>query len=336
MPGFDTYFIHDAGTLETLTTYEEGLKRLSSDAKGYLWLDYFEPTEENLSVLTRDFKIHDLSLEDCLDEDQIPKINEYETYVQVLFNTFTYDDKFVRIDEVNLFAGENFLISVTRGEKDKPSPVKEFKPVIESEIRIAKSGPSFAMHIFLDHIVDDKFTAIESIGDDLANIEEMMMENHNDFNHTSLQKIRRSLMSLRKSLFHEREILVKICRNDIVLIPDKAIIRYNDIYDHITKFFELTEIYREMVTNLIQTNLAIINNEIAIAANDTNFSVKRLTVITTVFMPLTLLSGIFGMSEWSMMTGSKNWRSAYPAFFLLLLVIAAANYFLIKWIEKRK
>jgi magnesium transporter len=91
-----------------------------------------------------------------------------------------------------------------------------------------------------------------------------------------------------------------------------------------------------MVTNLIQTNLAIINNDIAIAANDTNLSVKRLTVITTVFMPLTLLAGIFGMSEWTMMTGGDNWKLAYPAFFVLMILVAAGNYLIIKWLERKK
>ena len=335
MTGFDTYFIGTSGTMDTLETLEEGLKKLDAKTPGYLWLDYYEPTEENLSLLKEPFKLHELSMEDCLDDDQIPKINEYETYVQVLFNTFLYSDKIVLINEINLFVGDNFLVTVTRAQKDNPDIAKEFKAVIESELRNAKLGPSFAMHIILDHIVDDKFNAIEAVGDDLAQLEELMTEKHSEFDHTLLQKIRQSLMSLRKSLFHEREILVKICRNDIDLIPDKAIIHYNDIYDHVTKFFELTEIYREMVTNLIQTNLAIINNDIAIAANKTNLSVRRLTVITTIFMPLTLLSGIFGMSEWSMITHRFNWTISYPAFFGLMVVIGIVDYFLIKWLEKK-
>jgi len=334
LTGFDTYFIGTTGNMETLDTLAEGMKKLNDKAQGYLWLDYYEPTQENLDLLTEPFKIHALSLEDCLDDDQIPKINEYETYLQVLFNTFLYSDKVVLINEINLFVGENFLVTVTRAEKNNPDVVKEFKVVIEREMRNAKLGPSYAMHEILDHIVDDKFTAIEAVGDNLAYLEDVMTENHSDFDHALLQKIRQSLMSLRKSLFHEREILVKICRNDIALIPDKAIIHYNDIYDHVTKFFEITEIYREMVTNLIQTNLAIINNDIAISANATNNSVKRLTVITTVFMPLTLLSGIFGMSEWSMITSRFSWKVSYPAFFGLMIVIGIADYFLIKWLER--
>ena len=120
------------------------------------------------------------------------------------------------------------------------------------------------------------------------------------------------------------------------LITEQAIPHYNDIYDHITKYFELTEIYREMVTSIIQTNLAMINNDIAIAANNTNFSVKRLTLITTIFMPLALLSGIGGMSEFTMMTGQNNWKTAYAVLAVVFLLIAAGNYLLLKLLDRKK
>jgi len=335
MNGCDIYFIHDSGKMDTLETFEEALAAREADSRGYLWLNYYSPTEENLDMLTNPFKIHFLTIEDCLDEEQIPKIFEHGAYAQLLFNTFAYEDKILRLDEINLMVGRDFLITVTRCDAETEATVRGYKDIIISEMRNAKTGPSFAMHIILDYIVDMKFSAIEAVGDDLISLEDIMTDNHSEFDHTSLQRIRQTLMLLRKSLFHEREILVKICRNDIDVIPDKAIIHYNDIYDHITKFFELTEIYREMVTNLIQTNLAIINNDISKAANNTNLSVKRLTVITTVFMPLTLLSGIFGMSEWTMMTGSDRWRIAYPAFFGILIAVAAVNYLIIKLLDKR-
>jgi len=148
--------------------------------------------------------------------------------------------------------------------------------------------------------------------------------------------LRRDLLTVRKSLFHEREILVKVCRWDSPFIPAKAIYLYRDIYDHLSKFFELTESYRDLVTSLMEMYLSMLNNRMTKAANDTNLIVRRLTFITTIFMPLTLLAGIGGMSEWSMMTGPQNWRVAYPIFLLAMVVIAVINYFLIKWIEKSR
>ena len=154
------------------------------------------------------------------------------------------------------------------------------------------------------------------------------------FDPSELLHLRRDLLTVRKSLFHEREILVKICRKDSPFIPDKAIYLYRDIYDHLSKFFELTESSRDLVTSLMEMYLSMLNNQMTQAANDTNVIVRRLTFITTIFMPLTLLAGIGGMSEWSMMTGPQNWRIAYPAFLLAMVVLGVLNYFVIRWLEK--
>ena len=147
--------------------------------------------------------------------------------------------------------------------------------------------------------------------------------------------LRRALLLLRKSLFHEREILVKICRRDSPFISEPAIYHFRDIYDHLTKFFEFSEMNRDILTSLMEIHLSLTNNRMTRVANRTNSSVRRLTLITTVFMPLTLLAGIGGMSEWSMMTGPANWKLAYPLFLLGMAVIGGANYFLLRWVERR-
>jgi magnesium transporter len=90
------------------------------------------------------------------------------------------------------------------------------------------------------------------------------------------------------------------------------------------------------VTSLMEMYLSMLNNQMTRAANDTNLTVRRLTFITTIFMPLSLLAGIGGMSEWSMMTGPQNWRIAYPAFLLAMVVIGIANYYFLKWLDKRR
>ena len=98
----------------------------------------------------------------------------------------------------------------------------------------------------------------------------------------------------------------------------------------------MTESYREVVASLMDMYLSMLNNQMTKVANETNRTVRRLTLITTIFMPLTLLAGIGGMSEWSMMTGPANWKIAYPAFLLAMVVIGFANFYVIKWIEKKK
>jgi magnesium transporter len=171
--------------------------------------------------------------------------------------------------------------------------------------------------------------------DELEESEEILLGHPETFNPAELVRLRRFLLNLRKSLFHEREILVKICRMDCPFIADKAIFHFRDIYDHLAKFLELTENYREIVTSLMELYTSLLNNIMTKASNQTNMSVRRLTLIATIFMPLTLLASIGGMSEWSMMTGPANWKIAYPLFIVGMIVIGIINFYMLKRMEKK-
>ena len=274
--------------------------------------------------------LHPLSIEDCTDKNQVPKIEDFPGNTFIIFNAFSYADRKLSVDEVDMFIGEKFLITVSGYDSGARRPLRDIQRIVELDIESARQGPAFLMHVILDHIVDQKFVAIEALEDELEAAEEAMLAAPASFNPAELLRLRRDLLALRKSLFHEREILVKICRKDCPFIPDKAIFHYRDIYDHLAKFFELTETYRDIVTSLMELYMSMLNNLMAKTSNETNAAVRRLTFITTIFMPLTLLAGIGGMSEWSMMTGPANWKIAYPAFLLGMAVIGIANYYLLR------
>jgi magnesium transporter len=199
----------------------------------------------------------------------------------------------------------------------------------------ARKGADFLLEVLLDDIVDEKFAAIEMLQDQLDIAEEEILQGVAEFKPAKLMRLRRHLLLLRKSLVYEREILVKMCRRDSPFITEKAIYEFRDIYDHLAKFFEVIELCRELIANIIEIHLSMISNRMAMSANKTNRVVRRLTMITTVFMPLTMLAGIGGMSEWSMMTGPQNWRIAYPAFMLVMVVIGIANYYMLRWIDAK-
>lgn len=302
---------------------------------GFIWLDFFEPTKEVLSPLIDLLGIHPLSVEDCMDERQVPKLEYFPKNTFIIFNAFSYSEGTVHIDEIDLFIGENFLVSVSGYHSDKRRPMNGIESVIEHELENARKGPAYLMHIIMDHIVDQKYLAIDAMEVELEEAEDILLATPETFSPAELVRLRRNLLDLRKSLFHEREILVKICRMDCPFIGEKAVFHFRDIYDHLAKFLELTETYREIVTSLMELYTSLLNNLMTRASNETNSSVRRLTLITTIFMPLTLLAGIGGMSEWSMMTGPANWRIAYPLFLLVIFVIGIINYWLIKRIEKQ-
>jgi magnesium transporter len=332
----ETLFYHIAkdGILTEAASLEIALEAMKGG--GYIWLDYYQPQKEDLSLLIEPLGLHPLSIEDCIDEQQIPKIDDYPRNTFILFNAFHTSQGTLTVTEVDAFLGRNFLVTVSSHNSHNQSLLKNIQRSVENESESAKHGPAFLLHIILDQVVDEKFLAIEALEEKLNEGEEIILSNLERFEPSELMHLRRDLLAVRKSLFHEREILVKICRKDSPFIPDKAIYLYRDIYDHLSKFFELTESYRDLVTSLMEMYLSMLNNKMTKAANDTNIIVRRLTFITTIFMPLTLLAGIGGMSEWSMMTGPQNWRIAYPAFLLAMVVIGVMNYFFIKWIEKRQ
>jgi len=327
------YHISQAGKLSRVATVDAALAAAKDG--GFLWLHYCQPTKEELSNLVDPLGLHPLSIEDCLDDDQIPKIEDFPRNTFILFNAFDYSNRKLSIGEIDLFIGANFLVTVSQRNSENRRLLDGIEHIVEMDIESARQGPAFLMHVILDHVVDQKFLAMEALEDELDAVEEAMLANVSAFNPAELIRLRRDLLRLRKSLFHEREILVKICRKDCSFISEKAIFHYRDIYDHLAKFFELTESYRDIVTSLMEMYLSMLNNQMTQVANETNAIVRRLTLITTIFMPLTLLAGIGGMSEWSMMTGPENWRIAYPAFLFAMGVIACANYYLLNWLEKR-
>lgn len=327
------YHFSPSGHFYGVESVEEAKRSLGEG--GFIWLNFYNPSVQELHSLVDTVAVHPLSVEDCLDSSQVPKIEHFPNNTFVIFNSFNYRQKELFIDEVDLFIGKNFLITVSGINSEGRKPLDGVTRIIENDPSVAKEGPAFLMHVVMDYVVDEKMHAFEALEDELEEAEEAVIDNPSGFNPSELMRIKKYLVILRKSLFHEREILVKICRKDCPFITEKAIFHFRDIYDHLAKFFELTETNREIVTSLMEVYTSMLNNQMTKMSNLTNDSVRRLTLITVVFMPLTLLASIFGMSEWSMMTGPQNWRKAYPLFLLAMILIAGINYLLIKWLEKR-
>lgn len=327
------YHISSEGKLDQTASLTEAL--VASRQGGFLWLDYVRPTTEDLLALVEPFGLHPLAIEDCTDDDQVPKLEEYPQNTFVIVNALSYADGKLAVDEVGLFIGDSYLITVSTPGSDSPGPLSGMERIVVQDMETVRQGPAYLMHVILDQVVDRKFDAIEALEEQVDAAEEAIVADLQGFTPTELLRLRRDLLTLRKSLFHEREILVKICRKDCPQIPEGAIVHYRDIYDHLAKLLELAEAYRDIVTTLMEMYLSMLNNQMAKAANQTNTSVRRMTVVMTIFMPLTLLAGVGGMSEWSMMTGPDNWRVAYPAFLLAMALIGVASYFLLRRIESR-
>ncbi|HLP59038.1 MAG TPA: magnesium transporter CorA family protein [Candidatus Deferrimicrobium sp.] len=326
------HVVHNA-KLRPLGSVTEALEVLKG--AGYVWFDYLDPVREDLEPLMNPLCLHQLAIEDCLDEDQVPKIDDFPTNTFILFNSYDYVDGTLVIDEIDFFLGKNFLVSIHHCHTGTKDFFDKLDDTVARDIGNARRGPDFLLHVILDYVVDRKFKAIEALQEELDSAEEIILKSPSSFNPETVMYLRKSLLSLRKSLYHEREVMIRVCRRDSPFISEKAIYHFRDIYDHLAKFFEAIEIYREMISTLMEMYLSMLNNRMTKVANRTNKIVRRLTLINTIFMPLTLLAGIGGMSEWTMMTGIGNWKLAYPLFLVLMVVVAVANYFILKKLEDK-
>ncbi len=303
---------------------------------GYIWVDAFDPAREELAAVAGRLGVHPLVVEDCFDSNQVPKVEDYPGHTFILCNRYLYRDRRLAVEEVDLVLGRDFLITVGGRGGGFPPTFERIEAIAGRALATIERGPDFLLHTVLDAAVDGKVDAIEPLEDDIEAAEDGVLRDTSGFKLEGLVELRRALLALRKSLFHEREILVKICRRDSPFVSEEAIYHFRDVYDHLAKFFEFTEMNRDILANLTEMHLSLINNRMARVANRTNRTVRRLTLITTIFMPLSLLAGIGGMSEWSMMTGPEHWRLAYPVFLAAMALIGAASYFLLKRVERRE
>ena len=255
------YHISEAGELSHVATADAALAAAKDG--GFVWLHYSQATKEELSNLIEPLGLHPLSIEDCFDENEIPKIEDFPRSTFILFNCFDYANRELSIGEIDLFIGANFLVTVSLRNAENRRLLEGIEHLVETNIESVRQGPSFLMHVILDLVVDQKFAAIEALEDELDAVEGALLADASSFNPAELIRFRRYLLSLRKSLFHEREILAKICRKDCPFIAEEAIFHYRDISDHLVRFFELTESYRDMVTSLMEMYLSMLNNQMS-------------------------------------------------------------------------
>lgn len=301
---------------------------------GYIWLAFVSPKREELAAVIPALGIHPLSIDDCFDDDQIPKVDVFPDYAEILFNDFSLNDGIVRIEELNLFVGSDFIVTVFDDETDARCGIER---IAESVCRAnvnGLTGPARILHAILDAVVDRKFSVLDAIGDKIIDLEDTIVSGKGSLDASTLHGIRRDLAIMRKSLFNERELLARICRKESGVIPDDAIIYFSDVYDHLAKYVGIVETNREMVTNLAQLGLTIASNAMAEASNRTNRSMTRLTFITTIFMPLTLIAGIGGMSEWTMITGQENWKFSYPILLGAMALTGFVNYLVLRHLDR--
>ena len=326
------FFIDPAGELSHVSSINDAMK--ATEDGGFMWLDFCDPKKEDLEPLISLLNIHPLSIEDCLNEEQLPKLDLFPNYSFMIFNIFEIASEEVLAHELDLAIGKNFVISVTHRDSQNRPFMQGMERLVERESQKVRNGPSFLLHLLIDTVVDRKFLAIDRIETKLDSDEDEILKGSPDYDLSRLLDSRRDLMTIRKSVFYDREVLSKLIRQDSPYIAEKSLFFFRDVYDHLSRYYEISETARDQVTSLMEIHLSLISNRMAATSNRTNAIMRRLTLISSIFMPLTLISGIGGMSEYSMMVGQENWKIGYLVLLAAMVVVAIINFLLLQRMER--
>lgn len=330
----------------TVINYDEGhfLEMETDDVEDCLifrdrpnitWINVDHPRQVySLEKLGACYGLHPLVLEDIL-TDQRPKVEDYEDYIFIALKMLYYeegegddDDEIgdfnIDMDQVSIIFGENFIISFCEKDIDIFRPLKE--KLRTSRGRIRKQGTDYLAYSMIDLIVDHYFVIMEKLGDRFEELEDSVVSNPEQGTLPAIYNLKRDMLFLRKSVWPLREAISRMHRMDSHLISETTKIYLRDVYDHTIQVIENIETFREMSSSLLETYLSSLSNKL-------NEVIKLLTIISTIFIPLTFLSGLYGMNFTHMPELEHPW--GYPAVLVLMLlvvVVMLAYFYRKKWI----
>ncbi len=298
--------------------------RTHKDEPGILWIavDGLQNTEL-LEELGNLFGLHPLVLEDILNTDQRPKVEDYGDYLYIVLRNFNGQSNGDLISEqVSIILGKNFVLSF----REKESTV--FEPIMErlrnNKGRIRKFGADYLLHAIIDSIVDNYFIVLEKLEEKIEFLEDDLLKKPTPIMLQAIHELKRELILLRKSLWPLREAISTLERSDSPLISESTGIYFKDIFDHVIAVIDSVETFRDMLSGMLDIYLSSVSNRL-------NQVMKVLTIIATIFMPLTFLAGVYGMNFQYM--PELTWRWGYFGVLGIMLIIALS---MVYYFRKRK
>ena len=287
----------------------QSLEDMNHSNIAWFWVDFFQPNKEEISQLEEFFHFHPLAIEDCLDDlKQRPKIDYYENYQFIIIHALRKRD--FQPVELDLFVGDKWLVSFHKEE------INELLEVWEHLCNNAslRKNPFFLMHKLIDTMVDEYFPPVYELEDKLNSIED------NTKNETiaelidQLFDLRNDLSKLRRTILPMRDLLYRMINSERLSYLKEQHLYFNDVHDHLLKLSEMLETYRDFSSD-------IRDNYLSVNSNNMNTTMMTLTVITTIFMPLTFIVGLYGMNFEYM--PELSWRYGYFFVLGIMLVIAS-------------
>jgi magnesium transporter len=283
---------------------------------GFLWLDVHGLGDERvIRAIGERFELHRLEVEDVVHVHQRPKIEPYEKHLFLVASMIRMVDGAMDIEQLSLFVGADFVLTFQEreGNGDVLDPVRE--RVRQAKGTIRRSMPCYLAYAILDAIVDAYFPVMDEIGTRLEGLEDAVLERQRPEMLRELNEIRAHLLKLRRIVSSQRDALLSMTKEPLSFVTDDVRLYLRDVADHCVQIADLIEAQREIGAGLLNTYLTLI-------ANRTNDVMKVLTIIATIFIPLTFLVGVYGMNFEYM--PELEWPWAYPALLAIMLAMGLA------------
>ncbi len=258
------------------------------------------------------FGLHPLILEDILNTNQRPKIEDFGDFLYIVLKMLYFDDEENEItaEQVSLILGQNYVISFQEAEKDVFDPLRE--RIRKSKGRIRTMGPDYLAYSIMDAIVDNYFLMLEKLGEYIEDTEKELIGEPDREILEEINYLRGEMIFLRKSVWPLREVISKLERGESSLIDEKTIIFLRDLYDHTIQIIDTVETYKEMLSGMVELYLSSVSNRM-------NEVMKILTIIATIFIPLTFIVGVYGMNFEYM--PELQWKWGYPIVWITMTAI---------------
>lgn len=268
-----------------------------------------------LERLAHDYGLHPLTIEDIVNTQQRPKVEFFDNYIALNLKMYTFDINTYEldIDHVSLVLGKNFVLTFQERQGDLFDAIRA--RIQYNKGKIKKGGADYLAYSLLDAIVDGYFKVLDRIGDEIEDIEEKLFTNPESSILQDLHDLRQELIFFRKTVWPLRTIMNELDRQETELIEDSTSVYLRDLYDHVVQVIETLETFREMLSGHLEVYLSTISNK-------TNEIMKFLTIIGTIFIPLTFIAGVYGMNFKHM--PELEWRWGYYLIWAVMIGIGVA------------
>lgn len=306
----------------------ESVKQALASREGLLWIDL---TEEDVngadnSLLTTVFAFHPLAVDDALNETHMPKLDDWETYLYLVLQDVAYEPttQCLTLPELDVFLGDRYL--VTYHVEPLTAVARVWSACLRDKRRL-QHGADHLLYQILDEMVNNYVTVFDELEEVLGHLETEMMDNPSSQLLETLFAYKRVSRQLRRVLGPQREVVNKLVRDPYSMIGPKDRLYFRDVYDHMISLHELSDSLRDRVMGNLDIYLSVVNNRM-------NDIMKTLTVITTLFMPLSFITGFFGMNFFEPYFPFPAWTGA-TMFTTVMLIMILLPLSMFWWMRRR-